>query len=317
MSALRSMILICILTPVVTNAQSAATPIAAESSADAAYTAHQWTEAEALYTTLVQEQTQNPRFCYRLGVSARATKHFELALTSFGKAKELGTKTGLPSWVTDYETAITYAAMGDATHAFASLKAAADAGYIQVNRLDSDHEWDTLRTDPQFTALVKQVQHNATPCDDAKFREFDFWLGDWDVTAAAGGPQQGTSHISKEMNGCVIWENWTSAANGYFGKSYNTYNVNLGKWEQYWVDSSAGVIFFSGNLKDGVMDYWTDDVPQPNGTKLRRHLQFFNLSPDKVRQFSQGSTDGGKTWNVEYDFIYNRHVAAQAAAPGK
>jgi len=30
------------------------------------------------------------------------------------------------------------------------------------------------------------------------------------------------------------------------------------------------------------------------------------LGPDKVRQFSRGSTDGGKTWNVEYDFTYTR-----------
>jgi len=29
------------------------------------------------------------------------------------------------------------------------------------------------------------------------------------------------------------------------------------------------------------------------------------LGPDKVRQFSRGST-GGKTWNVEYDFTYTR-----------
>jgi hypothetical protein len=60
------------------------------------------------------------------------------------------------------------------------------------------------------------------------------------------------------------------------------------------------------------MDYWTEDIPQPNGDKLRRHLQFFNLSPVKVRQFSQGSTDGGKTWYVEYDFIYNRHQEKNA-----
>jgi hypothetical protein len=26
----------------------------------------------------------------------------------------------------------------------------------------------------------------------------------------------------------------------------------------------------------------------------------------KVRQFSRGSTDGGKTWTVEYDFTYTR-----------
>jgi hypothetical protein len=54
------------------------------------------------------------------------------------------------------------------------------------------------------------------------------------------------------------------------------------------------------------MDYFTDELPQPNGTKLKRHLQFFPLGPDKVRQFSQGSTDGGKTWSVEYDFTYIR-----------
>jgi hypothetical protein len=163
-------------------------------------------------------------------------------------------------------------------------------------------------------ALLKQVRHNAAPCDDPSFHQFDFWLGDWDVIAAVGGPVQGTSHISKEMGGCVVWENWTSAGSPYFGKSYNTYNVNLQRWEQYWVDTSAGVMFFHGNVKDGAMDYWTDDVPQPNGDKLRRHLQFFNLSPDKVRQLSQGSTDGGKTWQVEYDFIYNRHGATPAGA---
>jgi len=150
---------------------------------------------------------------------------------------------------------------------------------------------------------------NPEPCKAPEFDQFDFWIGDWDVTSTQDGVERGTSHISQEMSGCVIWENWTSKGSGYFGKSYNTYNMNLQRWEQYWVDNEGGVIFFHGGLKDGVMDYWTDDVTQPDGTKLRRHLQFFNLAPDKVRQFSQGSTDGGKTWKVEYDLTYTRHGA--------
>lgn len=72
------------------------------------------------------------------------------------------------------------------------------------------------------------------------------------------------------------------------------------------MDNQGGMIHFFGGLKDGTMDFYTDDVPQPDGTNLRRHLQFFNQGPDKVRQLSQGSTDGGKTWNVEYDFTYVR-----------
>jgi hypothetical protein len=67
-----------------------------------------------------------------------------------------------------------------------------------------------------------------------------------------------------------------------------------------------GEYFFYGGLKDGVMDYWTDEIPQPGGPPLKRHLQFFKLGPDKVRQFSQGSTDGGETWKPEYDFTYIR-----------
>jgi hypothetical protein len=93
----------------------------------------------------------------------------------------------------------------------------------------------------------------------------------------------------------------------YAGKSYNMYNTSLKRWEQFWVDNSAGMMFFYGNLKAGVMDFWTDNIPQPDGTSLKRHLQFFNISPDIVRQFSQKSTDDGKTWTLDYDFTYHRH----------
>ena len=108
----------------------------------------------------------------------------------------------------------------------------------------------------------------------------------------------------------MIWENWTSANTSYAGKSYNVYNPSLKQWEQFWVDNVGGTIHFYGGLKDGVMDFYTDEIAQSDGTKLKRHLQFFNLSPDKVRQYSQGSTDGGKTWKVEYDFTYTRRKSA-------
>ena len=78
------------------------------------------------------------------------------------------------------------------------------------------------------------------------------------------------------------------------------------RWEQFWVDNAGDTIFFYGNLKDGTMDFYTDEIPQPDGTRLKRHLQFFNLGSDRVRQFSQGSTDGGQAWKVEYDLTYIR-----------
>jgi hypothetical protein len=42
------------------------------------------------------------------------------------------------------------------------------------------------------------------------------------------------------------------------------------------------------------------------GGKVLRRLTFFNLGADRVRQFSERSTDGGKTWTIGYDFTYIR-----------
>lgn len=295
----------------------AQTPDATVSQADAAYTQHDWINAEKLYHDLTERAPDNARYWYRLATAERANQHYAPALESFRKAGELAAGKGLPKSLVDYELATTYSGMGDRENALKLLKDSADGGFFQPDRLENDAEWKQLRSDPQFMALAKVVDHTAHPCQDPEFRQFDFWIGDWDVTSTGDATPQGTSHIAKEMDGCVVWENWKSLGSPYFGKSYNTYNVNLKRWEQYWVDNGAGVIFFHGTLKDGVMDYWTDDVPQPDGKVLRRHLQFFDLAPGKVRQFSQGSNDGGKTWNVEYDLTYNRHTESSAATAGQ
>jgi tetratricopeptide (TPR) repeat protein len=292
------------------HAQAPMVPDPAVTAAEKAYAAQEWTAAESQYAALVKQQPDNGRFWYRLGASARANKHYDVALEAMQKAKAVGNGKGFPASFADYEIATIYAGAGNSTQALEFLKSSADAGYMQPARLSGDTEWTGLRANEQFIALTKQVQHNASPCEDAEFRQLDFWIGDWDVVPAGGGIHQGTSHVSREMNGCVVWENWSSAGSPYFGKSYNTWNPNQKRWEQYWVDSAAGVMFFHGSLKDNVMDYWTDDVPQATGGTLLRHLQFFNLGPDKVRQFSRGSSDGGKTWHTEYDFIYTR-VAKQ------
>jgi hypothetical protein len=306
MPFLRNVALICVLTPLAMSPQAPTANDAAVAAADKAYSSQNWTDAETQYSALTKQSATNAHFWYRLSISARHRKDFDIALSAMQKAKTLGAANGLPGFIADYEIADIYAAMGDSDHALTSLKASADGGFSQPTRLSSDAEWNALRENPRFIVLIKQVQHNAAPCEDAAFRAFDFWVGDWDVVSADTGIHQGSSHVSKEMGGCVIWENWTSAGGPYFGKSYNTWNVNLKHWEQYWVDNAAGVIFFHGGIKDNVMDYWTDDVPLSTGGTLLRHLQFFNLGPDKVRQFSQGSNDGGKTWHVEYDFIYTR-----------
>jgi len=172
----------------------------------------------------------------------------------------------------------------------------------------SDPDLVRLRSDARFPPLLAQAERNQAPCDyRSESRQFDFWLGDWNVVTTRELTPAGRSHIERTIGNCVIWENWTSLGqSGYSGKSYNIYNVDLKRWEQFWVDNRGDMIHFHGGLVDGVMDFSTDAVPQADGKTLTRRLRFYALGANRVRQFSQASTDGGKTWTDEYDFTYRR-----------
>ncbi|HEY6267615.1 MAG TPA: tetratricopeptide repeat protein [Candidatus Acidoferrum sp.] len=271
--------------------------------AASAYDTKNWGEAVRLYKQIV-ETAPNPRAWYRLGVSLNKTGDKDKAIEAFEKGRALG----LPPQFAEYGIAAVFASKKDKDKAFEHLEKAAQNGLSQPDQLSTDPDLAELKSDPRFSKILEIVTHNQKPCAyAAENRQFDFWLGEWNVVTSQGETPAGDSRIELILGDCVVQENWTSAGNiGYSGKSYNIYNAAVKRWEQYWVDNAGGNIFFYGGLKDGVMDYWTDEIPQLDGKKLERHLQFIKLGPDKVRQFSQGSNDGGKTWFAEYDFTYNR-----------
>ncbi|HYK38817.1 MAG TPA: tetratricopeptide repeat protein [Candidatus Eremiobacteraceae bacterium] len=272
--------------------------------AAAAYDAKDWANSAALYEKLTAAHPEVPRAWFRLGAALQELGQLDRAIDVYGKALV----AGAPPPYAEYSLATVYAQKKQNEKAFEHLDKAVKAGYNKPEQLASDPYLASLRSDARFAKLFDEAKRNLTPCTYApENRQFDFWVGEWNVETSQGGIPAGQSRIEKTLGDCVILENWQSDGNPYSGKSYNIYNSSLKRWEQFWVDNVGGNIFFYGSLaKDGVMDYFTDELPQPDGTKLKRHLQFFPLGPDKVRQFSQGSTDGGKTWRVEYDFTYIR-----------
>lgn len=130
----------------------------------------------------------------------------------------------------------------------------------------------------------------------------DFWVGEWDVTAQ--GQKVATSKISLIEGGCIVLEQY-SQRDGYTGQSFNYYNHALGRWRQIWVDRGGNISEFSGEYKDGAMRY--EGVSYPLGqAKVLRRMILFNLGRDEVRQLSYRSADDGRTWHVNYDFLYVR-----------
>jgi tetratricopeptide (TPR) repeat protein len=271
--------------------------------ADAAFQAQNWQQTAELYARVTKDNPKDAMGWFRLGYALVKLGRDKEALAAFDEAE----KQGLPKPAVELGRALALA-RSDRDKAFEHLQAAAASGFNDSKRLANEDVFMPLHGDPRFAKVMDTVMHNEKPClYAAESRQFDFWVGEWRVVqTGTDAPQVGTSHIDQIHNGCVILENWTSARSPYAGQSFNTYNSSLKRWEQFWVDNQGGTIFFYGQLNGNVMDYWTDDLPQNDGKKLRRHLQFFNLDANTMRQFSQGSNDGGKTWFVEYDFTYHR-----------
>jgi tetratricopeptide (TPR) repeat protein len=276
----------------------------AATAANEVYQAKNWAKAAELYGQITAHQPENGRAWYRLGASLHALGKQDEAIAAYQKS----IAAGVPGQIAEYAIGAAYASKGDMGNAFKYLQQAVGDGFNEVDRMKNDVELASLRSDARYAKVAEQVAHNIKPfAYTAENRQFDFWIGEWRVVTADGANAAGDSKIELILGDCVVQENWTSAGTaGYQGKSYNIYNPDLKRWEQFWNDNVGGMIHFYGGLKDGVMDYWTDEIPQKDGTKLKRHLQFIPSGADKVRQFSQGSSDGGKTWKVEYDFIYNR-----------
>jgi hypothetical protein len=158
------------------------------------------------------------------------------------------------------------------------------------------------------TAAAQQKGPPPSPCKSKpEYRQFDFWVGEWDVFNPQG-KQAGTNSVQLILNDCVVFENWTGAGGGS-GKSFNAYNRAKGKWQQTWVDSTGGVLELTGEYKDGEMRFEGESMGQ-GGKKLLNRLTFTKLPPDKVRQFWEQSADEGKTWTVAFDGTYVRRKAA-------
>ena len=161
-----------------------------------------------------------------------------------------------------------------------------------------------------MSAALYLVSFSQQPCSDPVYRQFDFWIGEWEAFNLKG-VKSGDSRIELILDSCVIVENWTSTSviKGlrYAGKSYNTYNAAKKKWQQYWVDNGGGVTeYFNGHYEEGKMILETDNEKQKDGTFKILKMTFHNLGPDKVRQHGESSTDGGKTWKTDFDLEYRR-----------
>jgi tetratricopeptide (TPR) repeat protein len=231
-------------------------------------------------------------------MSLLALSKYDQAAAALKRAVDIG---GRPEPM--YALAQAYARLGDKEKAFDWLDRALTMKLSQANEIESEPNLASLRGDPRFARTRQGIDKLIHPCMyQPEYKQFDFWVGDWEVSD--GGQKVAASSIQRIVENCIIYENYVES-DGYVGKSFNFYDGTLHKWRQTWVDGIGRASEFVGEFKDGAMRF-EGESHLSDGTKILRRMTLFNLNPTQVRQLSHASKDNGKTWYVNYDYIYTR-----------
>ena len=140
-------------------------------------------------------------------------------------------------------------------------------------------------------------------CTAPEHRQFDFWVGDWDVTNPAG-KAVGRNRIEPILDGCALRETWTGAG-GSNGTSYSAWDGQRRRWHQTWVDNGGLVLRLEGGLAGGRI-VLSGETLDSSGTPVLNRITWQKTGPGAVRQLWEVSSDGGKTWPVAFDGRYRK-----------
>jgi tetratricopeptide repeat protein len=269
--------------------------------ADELFQAKNWAQAATAFAEITRTHPENGYAWFRLANCYQALGQYEQALDTYETARQKGAQS-IP---VQLRKARTLALMGQRDKALEILKQLTNGGFAQAPILKTEPDFASLREDARFAEILAAAERNAHPCSARpEYRQFDFWIGEWNVVSTQGEQPAGTSSIQQILDSCVILENWSGAGGGS-GKSFNIFDAAQNHWEQIWVDAFGSLTKFVGGIQIGVMDYRAESVGS-DGKKTLRRLRFAKLDADRVRQWSVMSTDDGKTWTPEYDLTYIR-----------
>lgn len=148
--------------------------------------------------------------------------------------------------------------------------------------------------------LLGMSPSSVAACDLQKNRQFDFWLGNWEVIAA--GKVVGQNRITKELGGCVLHESY-STPSGYAGESFNMYDQVTDQWHQSWVDNSGLLLTLNGQF-DGKSMQLSGTGKNAKGQAVIHRITWTPKEDKSVRQHWQVSSDGGESWITAFDGTY-------------
>jgi hypothetical protein len=150
----------------------------------------------------------------------------------------------------------------------------------------------------------------STHCTAAEYRQFDFWLGDWDTfeSDAPSGAVIARNRVEAIAQSCALQQLYEQT-DGLIGHSILNYDRVRKQWKQTWVTNQAWTFVLWGNMKDGAMVLEGDVHFRDGRTVLQRIT--WQPKKDSVREFAERSKDGGKTWTPAFDVVFRKRTGSK------
>ncbi len=142
-----------------------------------------------------------------------------------------------------------------------------------------------------------------TPCAAPEYRQFDFWIGDWDAFDVGSPVKVARTRVDRVLGGCVLLEDY-EGTNGSRGESFSLYDASRKIWHQTWVTNRGQLLIIEGKIRAGEMVLSGVDHAGGGRTLVRGTWKPVNGG---VRETAVTSTDGGKTWKPWFDLMFRPH----------
>jgi hypothetical protein len=154
-------------------------------------------------------------------------------------------------------------------------------------------------------AAMAQTAPKPAACQAPEPRQFDFWIGRWQVFTP-DGTKVGDNLIEVIDGGCALIERWQGRG-GFSGTSLNSWDASAGLWRQHWVDNQGGLLRLAGRFEGGSM-VLASSGPHPDrtGATRRQRIRWTALPDGAVRQLWEQSDDEGASWAPVFDGRYVR-----------
>lgn len=159
----------------------------------------------------------------------------------------------------------------------------------------------------------------------AESREFDFWVGSWDVNLRVRQPDltwadthRAVAHVYPILAGKAVLELWSEdAVDGIAGYSVRYFDTAREEWVLWlnWPGANrSGSSSLSGTFRHGRGAFYSTRSA-PDGTETISRYTFSDITDSSLRWDDAFSSDGGETWTHSWIMEFTRTAAKPVLDP--